>query len=87
MLSESAGLEIGVHNVDAHLATVGERRDQDAERLRSTTGATDHAAKILGVYAHLENLTAWRVLRDNLHLVRVIDDPLHEVLKSGCEHC
>jgi len=78
-------LEVGVDDVDAHLAAIGESRDQGAKRLRRAAGAPDHATEVLGVHAHLENLAAWRVLRDNLHLVRVIDDPLDQVFESGSE--
>src|SRR5690554_2924486 len=62
VLLDIASLVIGVDNVDAHLAAVGESRDQGAERLRRAAGATDHAAKILGMHAHLENIATRRVL-------------------------
>jgi hypothetical protein len=34
------------------------------------------------VHAHLENLAAWRVLCNYLHLGGIIDNPLDEVLES-----
>src|SRR5690606_42044013 len=72
--------------VDAHPAPVGERRHEGAEGLRGAPRAADHAAEVLGVHTHLEDLAARRARRIHLHVVGVIDDPLDEVLKGGCEH-
>jgi hypothetical protein len=81
----AATLEVGVDHVDAHSLTIGESRDKRAEGLRGATSATDDAAEILGVHAHLKDLATWRVLCDYLHLVGVINDPLDEVFESGVE--
>ena len=50
---------IGVDDVDANAATVGESGDERAERLGRAAGAPDHTAEVLGVHANLEDLTAW----------------------------
>ena len=81
----ATGLEVGVDDVDAHATSVGERRDERAERLGGATGAADHPAEVLWVHAHLEHVAALRRPLDNLHLVRVIDDPLDQVLKRWSE--
>src|SRR5215218_3239642 len=71
---------VGVDDVDPHPLAVGERADERAECLRGAARAADHPAEVLGVHVNLEDLAAWRILGDDLHLVRVIDDPLHQVL-------
>src|SRR5690606_36620199 len=82
----SRSRRVGVDDVDAHPAPVGERRHEGAEGLRGAPRAADHAAEVLGVHTHLEDLAARRARRIRLHVVGVIDDPLDEVLKGGCEH-
>src|SRR5690606_18756328 len=82
----SRSRRVGVDDVDAHPAPVGERRHEGAEGLRGAPRAADHAAEVLGVHTHLEDLAARRARRIHLHVVGVIDDPLDEVLKGGCEH-
>ena len=81
----ATGLEVGVDDVDAHAPTVGERRDERAERLGRATGAADHPAEVLRMHAHLEHVAALRRALNDLHLVRVIDDPLDQVLKRWSE--
>ena len=70
----------------ANAAAVGESRDQGAQCFRSPARTADHATEVLGVHAHLEDIAAWGILCYNVNLVGVIDDPLNEVLESGCEH-
>jgi len=78
-------LEVGVDDVDAHPTAIGKRRDQGAKRLRRAAGTADDAAEVFRVHAHLEHVAALGVLLDDLHLVRVIDDPLDQVFESGSE--
>src|SRR5690606_35086247 len=52
-------LGIGVDDVDAYAATIGEGRNQGAQCLCRTARAADHTAEVLGVHANLEDLTAW----------------------------
>jgi hypothetical protein len=75
------GLVVGVDDVDPHAATVGQCRDQGAERLRRATGTTDNATEVIGVHAHLEYITARRSLGRDDDLVRVIDDALDQVFE------
>ena len=81
----AATLEVGVDHVDAHSLAIGQSRDKRAEGLRGATCATDDAAEVLGVHTNLEDLAARRVLCDNLHVFRMINDPLDEVFKRGVE--
>jgi hypothetical protein len=83
----ATGLEVGVDDVDANAPSIGERRDERAEGLGGATGAADHASEVLWVHAHLEHVAALRRPFDDLHLVRVIDDPLDQVFKRWSEQC
>ena len=79
-------LEVGVDDVDAHASAVGERRDERAKCFGRTAGTANHAAEVIGVHAHLEDLASCRTLCRDVHFVGVINDPLDEVFESGSEH-
>tara|TARA_R110002020_G_scaffold152794_3_gene330795 strand:+ start:9812 stop:10105 length:294 start_codon:yes stop_codon:yes gene_type:complete len=72
-------LEVSVDDVDTHLATIGESRDQRAQSFRGATRATDNTAEILWVHANLEKVTALRVLCNDLNLLGVVNDSLDEM--------
>src|SRR5690606_19801425 len=48
--------------------------------------AADHLAEVVRVHPALEHASAAQVARGDLHIVRVVDDALHEVLESLLEH-
>jgi hypothetical protein len=79
-------LVVGVDDVNANATTVGERSDKSAKSFRCAACATDHAAEVLWVHAHLKDLAAWGTLCRHVHIFWVIDDPLDEVFESGSEH-
>jgi len=79
------GLVVCVDDVDAHPATIGQSRDQGAKRLRGATRASDHTTEVVGVHAHLENITSRGGLGRYDDLVGVVYDPLDQVLESWCE--
>src|SRR5687768_11453902 len=85
VLAVSATSVVGVDDVDANAATVGEGGDERAERLRGAAGTADHATEVLGVHMNLEDLATCARRGDDLHFVRVIDDPLDEVFERGLE--
>src|SRR5512145_760284 len=77
----SATSVVGVDDVDPDPAAVGEGGHDGAQRLRGATRPPDDTAEVLGVHVHLEDLAACARRGDDLHLVRVIDDSLDEVLE------
>src|SRR5690606_29300475 len=79
-------LVVGVDDVDANASTIGESGDQGAERLRGATRTADHATEVSAMHTHLEHVTSRRTLGFDLHLVRVINDPLDQVLERRSEH-
>ncbi|GAA3042998.1 hypothetical protein GCM10020000_22650 [Streptomyces olivoverticillatus] len=54
--------------------------------LRGAAVAADHLAEVIGVDPDLQHAPAAQVARSDLHLVGVVDDALHEVLKGLLEH-
>src|SRR4051812_23450984 len=89
-LGESSGstaalAPVDVDDVDAD-ALAADAGDHLSQRLRGAAAAADHPAEIVRVHADLEPLTATVV--DHVHpdVVRVVDDPAHEVLEGLLEH-
>src|SRR5690242_12109831 len=82
----SAGLSLTVSSVDeidANATTVGQGVHDGAEGLCGAAGTADHPAEVLGVHTNLEDLAARRLLRDDVHIVWMVDDALDQVLQSG----
>src|SRR4051794_28939793 len=89
-LGESSGstaalAPVDVDDVDAD-ALAADAGDHLSQRLPGAAAAADHPAEIVRVHADLEPLTATVV--DHVHpdVVRVVDDPAHEVLEGLLEH-
>ena len=76
---------VDVNHVDTHGAVRREGADDGAQRFRGTAGAADDASQVVGVHAHLENITSRGGLGRDDDLVRVVYDPLDQVLESWCE--
>src|SRR5581483_9675949 len=75
---------VRVHDGDAYPAPA-DGRDHGTQRLGGTAAAPDHRAQVLGVYPHLQPLAAATVDHPHPYLVRVVDDPLDQVLQRRPE--
>src|SRR5690606_10062045 len=86
VLPDIACLVVGVDHVDTNFTAVGQGSHQRAKCLRGAARATDHATEVLGVHAHLEDLATGGTLCRNMHIGRMVDNPLDEVLEGGSKH-
>src|SRR4051812_19429606 len=77
---------VHVDEVDAASTAAGQRSDDGAESGGRATVAADHLAEVVRVYPYLEQRPALRVLVADRDVVRVVDDPSHQVLQRVGEH-
>src|SRR5437899_1300626 len=77
---QSADL-VHVDEVDADAAATEGAHD-GTQSAGGAAVAADHLAEVVGVDPDLEDAPAAQGARGHLHVVRVVDDALHEVLKS-----
>src|SRR5919107_5975499 len=76
---------VHVDEVDTDTAAADGAHD-GAQSACGAAVAADHLAEVLRVDPDLEHTSTTQVARGDLHIVRIVDDALHEVLESLLEH-
>src|SRR5215212_10026561 len=77
---------VHVDEVDAGSTAARQRRDDGAEGGGRATVAAEHLAQVVRVYPYLQQRPPLRVLVADRDVVRVVDDPSHQVLQRVGEH-
>src|SRR5882757_1524597 len=74
-----------VDQVDSDAAAT-QGADHSAQRGGGAAGPADHLAQVVGVHADLEHLAVALVAFPHPDLIRVLDDPAHQVLECLFQH-
>src|SRR5699024_11202256 len=77
---------IDIHHVDPDGSVGGQRVHHGPQRAGGAAGPADDPAQILGVDPDLEQVPAAQRALGDLHVVRVVDDPAHQVVERVGEH-